>query len=122
IVAAGTSAAASRGMRTPGSLVQLAEHSIHAFPDRPVFGERVDGTWQWMTYAEVGRHIDERRGGLAALGVGAGERVAIISRNSAAWAAAAYATYGLNATFVPMYESQRRDDWEHILRDSNAVV
>lgn len=75
-----------------------------------------------MTYAEVGRHIDELRGGLAALGVGAGERVAIISRNSAAWAAAAYATYGLNATFVPMYESQRRDDWEHILRDSNAVV
>jgi long-chain acyl-CoA synthetase len=62
------------------------------------------------------------RAGLATLGITAGDRVAIISRNSSAWAAAAYATYGLGATFVPMYESQRPADWEFILRDSGTSV
>jgi len=66
--------------------------------------------------------VDEIRGGLAALGVQHGDRVAIVSRNSAEWAAAAYATYGLGATFVPMYEAQRAKDWEFILRDCGASV
>jgi len=104
------------------SLVRIAERSIHTFAARPVFGERVGDRWSWMTYRELGLWIDELRGGLAALGVGTGERVAIISNNSAAWAAAAYATYGLDATFVPMYETQRSDDWEFILRDCAASV
>lgn len=104
------------------SLVRMAEHSVKTYASRPVFGERVDGAWRWMTYADVGRHVEELRGGLAALGIGSGDRVAIISRNSSAWACTAYATYGLAATFVPMYEAQRHDDWEFILRDCNAAV
>jgi long-chain acyl-CoA synthetase len=106
----------------PESLVRIAERSVFEFATRPVFGERVDGRWSWMTYRELGRWIDEVRGGLSALGVGTGDRVAIISNNSAAWAAAAYATYGLAATFVPMYEAQRHEDWEFILRDCEASV
>ena len=106
----------------PESLVRMAEQSVRTFAARPAYGERVGGAWAWMTYGEVGVHIDELRSGLAALGVTSGDRVGIISRNSAAWAATAYATYGLGATFVPMYEAQRRDDWEFILRDCNASV
>ena len=106
----------------PESLVRMAEHSVRTFADRPVFGERVDGTWSWMTYREVGTQIDELRSGLATIGVTSGDRVAIISRNSAPWAITAYATYGLGATLVPMYEAQRHDEWEFILRDCNASV
>jgi long-chain acyl-CoA synthetase len=103
-------------------LVHLAEASANRFALRPLFGERHDGEWRWITYAEVFRAVDEIRGGLADLGVGPGDRVAIVSRNSAMWAAAAYATYGLGATFVPMYELQRPEDWEFILRDCTAKV
>jgi long-chain acyl-CoA synthetase len=106
----------------PESLVRIVEHSVKTYAERPVFGERVDDTWSWMTYEELGIHVDELRGGLATLGVAAGDRVAIISRNSSAWAVAAYATYGLGATFIPMYEAQRHDDWQFILRDCNASV
>ena len=106
----------------PESLVHLAEHSVRSFAARPLFGERLGATWSWLTYGEVGTRIDELRSGLAAIGVGPGDRVAIISRNSAAWAVAAYATYGRGAAFVPMYEAQRSDDWEFILRDCNASV
>jgi long-chain acyl-CoA synthetase len=66
--------------------------------------------------------VADLRAGLAALGVTRGDRVAVISNNSVEWAAIAYATYGLGAALVPMYESQRDADWSFIVRDSGAKV
>ena len=103
-------------------LVELQEDSCRRFAERPVFGERGEGGWTWTTYRELASLVDAARGGLAALGVGPGDRVAIVSRNRLEWAAAAYATYGLGATFVPMYEAQRPDEWRYIVEDSAARV
>lgn len=105
-----------------GSLVDMAEESFCRFRSRALFGQRLDGEWAWLTYGELDVIVAELRAGLAALGVCAGERVAIVSRNSAMWAAAAHACFGLGAAFVPMYEAQRPSDWEFILRDSGASV
>ena len=63
-----------------------------------------------------------RAGGLRDLGVGPGDRVAIISDNRAEWAVGAYATYTLGASWVPMYEAQTQKDWVFILEDSGAKV
>jgi len=104
------------------NLVELAEASVARFADRPLFGERIDGSWQWVTYAAWMEQVDRLRAGLASLGIKPGDRVGIVSRNSTAWATAAYASYGLGATFVPMYEAQRPEDWEFILQDSGATV
>jgi long-chain acyl-CoA synthetase len=100
----------------------MAEDSFQRFASRPRFGNRRDGVWSWTSFADLATLVDEIRGGLAALGIRAGDRVAIVSRNSTEWAAAAYATYGLGATFVPTYEAQRPADWEFILRDCGASV
>ena len=104
------------------NLVELAEASVARFADRPLFGEHHNGEWTWQTFRRWQDRVDSVRAVLAQLGVKAGDRVAIISRNSPAWAAAAYAAYGLGAAFVPMYEQQRPDDWEFILRDCAATV
>jgi long-chain acyl-CoA synthetase len=104
------------------NLVELAEASVERFADRPLFGDRHNSAWTWQTYRRWQTRVDSIRAVLADLGVGPGDRVAIISRNSGAWAAAAYATYGLGATFVPMFELQRPDEWEFMLRDSAARV
>ena len=104
------------------NLVELARMSVTRFADRPLFGERCDGAWRWTSYAAWQAQVDSLRAVLAALGVGHGDRVAIVSRNSTVWAAAAYATYGLGAAFVPMYEAQRSAEWELILRDCGATV
>jgi long-chain acyl-CoA synthetase len=109
-------------MRRYTDLVELQEDSCRRFAERPLFGERGDAGWLWTTYAEFAALVDAARAGLAALGVGKGDRVAIVSRNRLEWAAAAYATYGLGATFVPMYEQQRADEWRFILEDSAARV
>ena len=104
------------------NLVELAEASVDRYKARPLFGERRADGWQWMTYGEWQEQVDALRAGLHALGVAPGDRVGIVSRNSAAWAVAAYASYGLGAAFVPMYEAQRPEDWEFILRDCGATV
>jgi long-chain acyl-CoA synthetase len=66
--------------------------------------------------------VDDVRGGLASLGVQAGDRVAFIGDNSVEWAVAAYASYGLGAAFVPMYQAQRPSEWQFILADCGARV
>ncbi len=104
------------------SLVQVFNRSMEKFPDRPLFGVKHDGQWQWMTYGEWGDRVRRLRTGLQKLGVGPGDRVAIISNNNPEWAMAAYASYGLGAAFVAMYESQLDKDWKHIIKDCGAKV
>ena len=95
-----------------------ASADLHA--ERPLFGVRRDDGWCWTTYAQFARDVDAFRASLARLGVRAGDRIAIIADNCPEWAVAAYASYGLGAAVVPMYEAQLDADWEHILRDSGV--
>jgi long-chain acyl-CoA synthetase len=104
------------------NLVELGESSCARFSGRPLFGTKRDGRWEWITYGEFQRLVDDFRGGLAGIGVEPGDRVAIIADNRVEWAVAAYATYGLEATFVPMYRSQLAADWQYILADCGAKV
>ena len=104
------------------TLVDLYRTSVREFADRPLFGTKRDGAWTWMTYREFGARVDALRGGLASLGIKAGDRVAAISTNRVEWAVGAYATYTLGAAYAPMYESQQPREWEYILRDCGARV
>ena len=104
------------------TLVELAEHSRARYADRPALGTKHDGRWTWTTYRQLGDEIDRVRAGLATLGVGKGDVVAVVASNRVEWAATCYATYGLEATFVPMYEQQRPSEWAFILRDCGAKV
>ncbi|MCC7541438.1 MAG: long-chain fatty acid--CoA ligase [Deltaproteobacteria bacterium] len=102
------------------NLVDLVETSVKAFGPNPLFGTKKGEIWEWTTYAELGTMIDELRGGLASLGIGEGDKVAAISNNRVEWAMAAYATYGLQAAFVPMYEAQLDKEWKFIIADCGA--
>jgi len=104
------------------TLVELGETSCRRFADRPLFGTKIAGRWTWTTYRELQELVDAFRAGLANLGVGEGDRVAIVSNNRVEWAVALYATLGLGASFVPMYEAQRQDEWQFILGDCGASV
>ncbi len=104
------------------SLVQVFNASIEKFGDRALFGIKRDGQWHWMTYGEWGDRTRRLRTALQRLDVQAGDRVAIIANNSPEWAMGAYASYGLGAAYVAMYESQLDKDWKHILKDCGAKV
>jgi long-chain acyl-CoA synthetase len=104
------------------NLVELYERSIEQFSSRELFGTKVGGVWRWTTYGEFGRLVEAFRAGLAQRGVGKGDVVASISNNRVEWAVAAYACYGLEATYVPMYEAQAEKEWLFILNDCSAKV
>ncbi|HET7501955.1 MAG TPA: long-chain fatty acid--CoA ligase [Kofleriaceae bacterium] len=104
------------------NLVQLYQRSCAKYADREILGTRKGGGWQWLTYRQFRNLVDDVRAGLAGLGVSPGDRVAFIGDNSVEWAATAYATYGLAASFVPMYQAQRPHEWQFILADCAARV
>lgn len=104
------------------NLVDLCEKSCEKHASRELFGTKTDGAWKWNTYGEFGKLVDAFRGGLASLGVKAGDKVGIVANNRVEWAVAAYATYGLGAAFVPMYEAQKADEWRFILDDCGAKI
>jgi len=102
------------------TLVEVYNNSIKTFPDRPLFGTKRAGRWEWMTYFAFGQKTEAFRAGLSALGIQRGDRVAIIANNRPEWAIAAYACFGLGVSFVPMYEAQLAKEWEFIVRDCEA--
>ena len=104
------------------TLVEIFTESTKRYAQSPLFGEKRDGEWRWLTYGAFKEKVDALRGGLAGLGVKAGDRVAVISNNRAEWAIGAYATYSLGAAYVPMYESQHSKEWAYILNDCGASI
>jgi long-chain acyl-CoA synthetase len=107
----------------PDNLVEFLENSVARHPDRPMFGTKnPQGVYEWLTYRQIGRRVDDLRSALAGLGVGRGDAVGIIANNRTEWAIAAYATYGLGSRFVPMYESELPRIWEYIVTDSAVKV
>ncbi|HNY65979.1 MAG TPA: long-chain fatty acid--CoA ligase [Deltaproteobacteria bacterium] len=110
-------------LEKPDNLVELFENSVKKFPDREFLGTKnKQGVYEWVTYREVGRRVDNLRAGLAGLGVGRGDAVGIISNNSTEWAIGHYATVGLGAFYVPMYEAELTRVWEYIVKDSGIKV
>ena len=104
------------------NLIEMLENSRQRYGDRPLYGTKRGGVYEWTTYEQFGEKVDALRGGLASLGASAGDKVAIICKNTEEWAVSAYATYGLNGQHIPMYETQVAKEWEYIIRDCGAKI
>jgi long-chain acyl-CoA synthetase len=104
------------------NLVDMFERSVKAYGPRELFGTKKHGQWVWTTYAEMGKLVDDLRGGLASLGIGKGDRICVISNNRVEWAVIAYASMGLGASIVAMYEAQHPKEWAFIANDCGAVA
>lgn len=92
------------------TLVDMHLVTRQSFGNRPLFGTKPGGQgsppFEWMTYKDFGKRVDQCRAALDGLGVARGDKVGIVSNNRQEWAVCAYATYSLGAVFVPMYEEQ----------------
>lgn len=104
------------------NLVDMFEQSVKKYGPNQLFGTKRNGQWEWSTFTDVGKKVTNLRGGLAALGIKAGDNVAVVSNNREEWAILAYACYGLGAALVPMYEAQNPKEWEFITNDCKAVA
>ena len=80
------------------------------------------GTWMPLSHFEVEQRVARLATALRASGIGAGDRVALLSENRPEWAIVDYAALGLGAIDVPIYPTLPPNQIAFILRDSGARV
>jgi long-chain acyl-CoA synthetase len=71
-----------------------------------------------MSFADVARAADEIAAGLVALGIEAGDRVAILSSTRAEWTLADLGALWAGATVVPIYDTNSPEECEYVLTHS----
>ena len=107
----------------PTNLVDLFEDTIKKYADRNWIGTKKSaGEYEWTTYGEAAKRVDNLRAGLAKIGIKKDDPVGLIINNSVEWAVIAFATYGLNARLIPMYEKELEKVWRYIIEDSAVKV
>ena len=100
------------------TLGDLLRRTAARRPDHPAV---VCGEERW-TYAEFDACVNRVANGLAALGVGRGDRVAVLSRNSHAFAAVRFALARLGAVLVPINFMLNAEEVAFVLRHAGARV
>ena len=108
----------------PDNIPEILDQSVRKFSQRPFLGTKNKKLKQydWITFADFGKRVDNVRSGLSRLGIQKDDAVGIISNNSTDWAVCFFATSGLGARFVPMYEAELAQVWKYIINDANVKV
>jgi long-chain acyl-CoA synthetase len=83
---------------------------------------RAHANWRDYTWAQIDRQVARWQAALEADGLKAGDRVAVMMRNSPEWAIFDLAALGLGLVAVPLYTQDRPDNVAYILNDSDCKV
>lgn len=100
------------------TLAEIYEHSVTSFPKRTA-SEFVGGA-QSYTYAQFRDCCDNISKRLSNFGIGAGDKVAILSENSPNWSAAFFAITVYGRIAIPMLPELSAGEVENILVHSEA--
>ena len=101
----------------PDNILEILEKSVVKYSQRPFLGTKNKALkqYEWITFADFGKRVDNVRSGLSQLGIQKDDAVGIICNNSTEWAICFFATSGVNARFVPMYEAELAKVWQYII-------
>ena len=81
-----------------------------------------DGEWQQLTYNELWDRVRDLALGFARLGVGVGDRVAILANTCVEFTIADLAASTAGAVVVPVYPSNSPEECEWVVGDSGSKV
>ncbi|MBC7374248.1 MAG: AMP-binding protein, partial [Frankiales bacterium] len=113
-------------MKVPFSTSDFYERAALVYPQRTgVVDEPApaqDGGLGTLTYAQLVERAHALAAGLDALGVGVGERVAMVSHNSARLLEALYGVTGSGRVLVPINFRLSRDEIAYIVEHCGATV
>ena len=102
------------------SCVQSAYDRAENTPENVAFQKPVDGRWTDVTNREFAEEVRTIARGLVALGVRAGDRVALLSSTRYEWNLIDFAIWAVGAVTVPVYDSSSADQIHWIMEDSAA--
>ncbi|MDT4940940.1 MAG: long-chain acyl-CoA synthetase, partial [Pseudonocardiales bacterium] len=89
-------------------------------PEHVALRRRVGTAWQDVTAGTFGSEVTAVAKGLIAAGIGAGDRVAVMSKTRYEWTVADFALFTVGAVVVPIYETSSAEQVDWILSDSGA--
>ena len=92
------------------------------FPNRVALRRRVDGEWRDVSSAVFAAEVLALAKGLIAVGVEAGDRIALMSKTRYEWTLIDFAVLSIGAVVVPIYETSSAEQVEWILSDSGATA
>ena len=88
--------------------------------NKPFLWAKRDGQYGSISWAEAARQVRILALGLRSLGIGRGDRVALVSENRPEWLIADLAIMSAGAITVPAYVTNTVEDHRHILANSGA--
>lgn len=102
------------------TLPKLLARNVSRHPDKPAYREKDLGIWQSWTWAQAATEIESFACGLADLGLGPGDSVAIIGRNRPALYWAMISVQMCGAIPVPLYQDAVAEEMIYVLENSHA--
>jgi long-chain acyl-CoA synthetase len=102
------------------SLVALFESTAKRRGAAVAVRMKRDGKWQEVSWSRMAESAREVSDGLASLGIGRGDRVAIIGETQIEWMLADLGILGAGAVTVTIYQSNTPEECRYILDDSGA--
>ena len=99
----------------------LLSHA-HLRPNQDAIREKDLGIWQTWTWAEAAEEIRALAGGLAALGLQRGDKLAIIGDNRPRLYWGMTAAQLLGAIPVPLYQDSVADEMAYVLDNADVKI
>ena len=114
-------------MTVPGSATTQFSSMLHVFWDtatrlaeRTAVRSKKGGSYQPMTWKELGTAAREVSLGLVALGIAPGEHVSILGGTHVGWVEADLGILGAGAITVPIYQSNPAADCAYVIQNAGA--
>ena len=112
-------------MKVPLTIPDFLDRATTVYPDRVAFVDEPDQpgpSWGSITYREVGRRARAQAAALDRLGVGQGERVAVVSHNSARLLTSFFGVSGSGRVLVPVNFRLAAEEVRYIVEHSGSSV
>jgi long-chain acyl-CoA synthetase len=110
------------GVASAGTLPQLLAARAALHPDAVALREKDLGIWQRVTWRDYLGHVRRACMGLLSLGLGTGDKVAILSENRREWLYAELAAMSAGAVGVGVYPTSPANEVQYVLEHSGAAV
>ncbi|MDJ0778828.1 MAG: AMP-binding protein [Gammaproteobacteria bacterium] len=101
---------------------KLLQHHVRLRPNRDAMREKDLGIWQSWTWAEAAAEIRALACGLASLGLGRGDKLAIIGDNRPRLYWGMTAAQALGAVPVPLYQDSVADEMAYVLDNADVKI
>ncbi|CAN5131599.1 AMP-binding protein [soil metagenome] len=112
-------------MQVPLTVRDFLDRAAAVYPERPAFVDEADQpapSWGSLPYAEMARRARNQAAALDRLGVGVGERVAVVSHNSARLLTSFFGVSGSGRILVPINFRLAAEEVRYIVEHCGASL